>query len=159
MASNEHANLCLPFRIQVHRLDVPLLHQLYRWCFSEEEMQRAVQNPAEFPPTGLRAQVNLQQAPYFKGGNAMLAGKAGWLAMQAMIVKTQPKSAYLLAAAVTFCMERVASRFHIEQTDPFMLAGLFPSATRLESSEQPVPKDVQLRTGEHFGGSSEGFTR
>ena len=52
----------------VQLLDRPLLDQLFRWPFSEEELDQD-----DFPPTSVCSRVTLHQPPYFEGGNAWLA--------------------------------------------------------------------------------------
>ncbi len=82
--------------------------------------------------------MTLHQSPYFAGGNAWLADKAGWLSMHEMYVKSEPQAFYLLAAACKLDGSPIA---------PSMLVGLFPSATDIAalppSGDRPLPDKVQ----------------
>ena len=68
----------------------------------------------------------------------MVGDNAGWLAMYAMYVKSEPQAIYLLAAAC---------KLDGSPVDPFRLVELFPSATDIVSlpppDERPVPEKVQ----------------
>ena len=103
------------------------------WCLRKKKKKKR-----GVPPTGVCACMTLHQSPYFEGGDAWLANKAGWLSMHEMYVKSEPQAFYLLAGACKLDGLPVA---------PSMLVGLFPSATDIvplpPPDEQPMPDKVQ----------------